>query len=161
MKKEIEIRVNRRAYRIEVDPSETLLKVLRGKLGLTGTKDGCSAGDCGACTVLVDNAAYNSCILLAVRCQGKEIMTIEGLAGDGSLHPLQRAFIKYGGFQCGYCTPGILMSAKALLDENPNPTEFEIRKALAGNLCRCTGYKKVIQSVQAAAAEMGEEAGSA
>jgi aerobic-type carbon monoxide dehydrogenase small subunit (CoxS/CutS family) len=154
MTQRIELQVNRRPYLIDVEPGETLLQVLREKLSLTGTKDGCSAGDCGACTVLVDGLAYNSCLLLAIRCQGKQILTVEGLAEDGILHPLQRAFIEHGGFQCGYCTPGMLMSAKALLDENPDPSEQEIRVALAGNLCRCTGYSKVIESVQAAAVTM-------
>jgi carbon-monoxide dehydrogenase small subunit len=154
MKRDIQLRINGRSYLVNIRDSDTLLHVLRDKLGLTGTKNGCSAGDCGACTVLVDGVAFNSCLLLAVRVQNRDIVTVEGLAQPNDLHPLQRAFIEYGAVQCGYCTPGVLISAKALLDENPNPTEEEIRVALSGNICRCTGYQKIIDAVKAAAAEI-------
>lgn len=152
MKQQIELLINHRRYQVEVTPWDLLLNVLRDQLGLLGVKYGCGTGDCGACTVLVDGQALNSCLLLAIRLQGKEIITVEGLADGDKLHPLQQAFIDLGAVQCGYCTPGMLLSAKALLDENPNPTEEEIRQALAGNLCRCTGYKKIVEAVQAAAA---------
>jgi carbon-monoxide dehydrogenase small subunit len=154
MKRDIQLRINGRSYLVNIQDSDTLLHVLRDKLGLTGTKNGCSAGDCGACTVLVDGVAFNSCLLLAVRVQNRDIVTVEGLAQPNDLHPLQRAFIEYGAVQCGYCTPGVLISAKALLDENPNPTEEDIRVALSGNICRCTGYQKIIDAVKAAAAEI-------
>jgi carbon-monoxide dehydrogenase small subunit len=154
MKQEIELIVNSIPYVVEVKPGDTLLYVLRERLRLSGTKNGCSAGDCGACTVLVDGDTFNSCLLLAVRCRDKEILTVEGLATNGVLHPVQKAFIEHGAIQCGYCTPGMLISAKALLDENPNPTEQEIRMALAGNLCRCTGYKKIVEAVTASAEDM-------
>jgi carbon-monoxide dehydrogenase small subunit len=127
---------------------------LREKLNLTGTKEGCGVGDCGACTVIVDGAAYNSCLLLAIRMEGKKIQTIEGLAEGGDLHPLQKSFVEHGGLQCGYCTPGMILSAKALLDETPDPSEAEIRTAIAGNLCRCTGYKKIVDAIKAAAVEI-------
>ncbi len=152
--KEIELNVNSILYRVEVKPKDTLLYVLREKLNLTGTKEGCGVGDCGACTVIVDGAAYNSCLLLAIRMEGKKIQTIEGLAEGGDLHPLQKSFVDHGGLQCGYCTPGMILSAKALLDENPNPSEAEIRTAIAGNLCRCTGYKKIVDAIKAAAVEI-------
>lgn len=154
MKQQIELLINHRRYQVDVTPWDLLLNVLRDQLGLLGVKYGCGTGDCGACTVLVDGQALNSCLLLAIRLQGKEIITVEGLADGDKLHPLQQAFIDQGAVQCGYCTPGMLLSAKALLDENPNPTEEEIRQALAGNLCRCTGYKKIVEAVQAAAAMM-------
>lgn len=152
--KEIELNVNSILYRVEVKPKDTLLYVLREKLNLTGTKEGCGVGDCGACTVIVDGAAYNSCLLLAIRMEGKKIQTIEGLAEGGDLHPLQKSFVEHGGLQCGYCTPGMILSAKALLDENPDPSEAEIRTAIAGNLCRCTGYKKIVDAIKAAAVEI-------
>lgn len=152
--KEIELNVNAILYRVEVKPKDTLLYVLREKLNLTGTKEGCGVGDCGACTVIVDGAAYNSCLLLAIRMEGKKIQTIEGLAEGGDLHPLQKSFVEHGGLQCGYCTPGMILSAKALLDENPDPSEAEIRTAIAGNLCRCTGYKKIVDAIKAAAVEI-------
>lgn len=151
---EIELNVNSILYRVEVKPKDTLLYVLREKLNLTGTKEGCGVGDCGACTVIVDGAAYNSCLLLAIRMEGKKIQTIEGLAEGGDLHPLQKSFVEHGGLQCGYCTPGMILSAKALLDENPDPSEAEIRTAIAGNLCRCTGYKKIVDAIKAAAVEI-------
>jgi carbon-monoxide dehydrogenase small subunit len=128
--------------------------VLRNELELTGTKEGCSTGDCGACSVTLDGRLVCSCLVLAVECEGKEINTIEGMAQGEQLHPLQRNFLEINGLQCGICTPGILVAAKSLLEKNPDPTETEIRYWLAGNLCRCTGYDKIIRSVQAAAAEM-------
>ncbi len=154
MKKSVELNINDTIYTVEVSPWEILLDVLREKLGLFGTKYGCGSGDCGACTVLVDGKSFNSCLLLAIRLSGKRITTIEGLAIDGQLHQLQQAFLKHGALQCGYCTPGMLLSSKALLEENPNPTEQDIRVALAGNLCRCTGYKKIIEAIQATAVGM-------
>jgi aerobic carbon-monoxide dehydrogenase small subunit len=128
--------------------------VLRDTLGLTGAKEGCGTGDCGACTVLLDGEPVNSCLLLAVEAGGCDVTTVEGLAGNGSLHPMQRAFIEHGAVQCGFCTPGMLLSSVALLKHNPCPTEAEIRDTLAGNLCRCTGYDKIVRAVQAAAEEM-------
>lgn len=135
------------------DPRETLLDALRDQLGLTGTKEGCGTGDCGACSVVVDGVLVCSCLMLAAEAEGKKVETIEGMAGD-TLHPLQRQFIEHAALQCGFCTPGILVAAKALLERNPDPTDTEIRYWLAGNLCRCTGYDKIIRAVQDAAAEM-------
>lgn len=137
-----------------VHDNTTLLDFLRDKLGLTGTKKGCEQGECGACTVQLDGEPVNSCCTLAVECEGREVTTIEGVAKDGRLHPLQVKFIEKWALQCGYCTPGMIMSAKALLEKNPNPTETEIREAIEGNLCRCTGYVKIVEAIQAAAAEM-------
>jgi len=137
------------------DPRETLLDCLRDHLDLTGSKEGCGTGDCGACSVLLDGRLVCSCLVLGVEAEGKRVETIEGLAGpEGGLHPLQRKFIEHAALQCGFCTPGILVASKALLDSNPNPTEEEIRYWLAGNLCRCTGYDKIIRAVMDAAAEM-------
>ncbi len=155
MTQEINLIVNGQSYPVSVKPNETLLDVLRNKLGLTGAKKGCDVGDCGACTVLIDGQPATACLVLAVSARNKEITTVEGLSGNGELHPLQQAFIDYGAIQCGYCTPGMLLSAKALLDENPQPTEEEIREYLVGNLCRCTGYSKIIEAIQKAAKEMG------
>jgi carbon-monoxide dehydrogenase small subunit len=135
------------------DPRETLLDALRDQLGLTGTKEGCGTGDCGACSVVVDGVLVCSCLMLAAEAEGKTVETIEGMAGE-ELHPLQRQFIEHAALQCGFCTPGILVAAKALLERNPDPTDTEIRYWLAGNLCRCTGYDKIIRAVQDAAAEM-------
>ena len=135
------------------DPRETLLDALRDQLGLTGTKEGCGTGDCGACSVVVDGVLVCSCLMLAAEAEGKKVETIEGMAGK-ELHPLQRQFIEHAALQCGFCTPGILVAAKALLERNPDPTDTEIRYWLAGNLCRCTGYDKIIRAVQDAAAEM-------
>ena len=149
MKKELTLIVNGEEHDIVVEPNRLLLHALRDDVGLTGTKEGCSIGVCGACSVIVDGRLVSSCLTLAVSCQGKRIETIEGLAKDGELHPVQQAFIEYGGFQCGICTPGQIMAAKALLDENPNPTEDEVKEWMAGNLCRCTGYYKILDSVMA------------
>jgi len=140
------------SYLCEVD--ETLLDVLRDRLGLTGSKEGCSTGDCGACTVTLDGRAVCSCLVLGAEAEGREVRTVEGIAKGDKLHPLQEKFLEFAALQCGICTPGFLVSSKALLDHNPNPTESEIRFALAGNLCRCTGYDKIVRAVQAAAAEM-------
>ena len=147
--------VNGKAVTVNVSPHDTLLKVLREELKLTGVKEGCGVGECGACTVIVDGEAVNSCLMLAPALEGKDILTVEGLMQDETLHPLQQAFIDYGAVQCGFCTPGLLLSAKALLDHNPKPTEEEIRVGISGNLCRCTGYHQVVEAIQAVAA--GEE----
>ena len=151
MKHNVSFTVNGDSCEVLVEPRESLLDVLRNKLNLTGTKKGCDTGDCGACTVIMDGRPVNSCLVLAVEAEGKEILTIEGLAIGTELHPVQEAFIKYGAVQCGYCTPGMILSAKALLDENPSPTEEEIKRAISGNLCRCTGYVKIIDAIEAAA----------
>jgi len=151
MKCQINLTINGDSYDILVEPRKTLLSVLRNTIGLTGGKESCSTGDCGACTVLLDGKPVTSCLVLAVSANGKEITTIEGLASGGELHPVQKAFIEKGAIQCGYCTPGMILTAKALLDENPNPTEEEIRRYLAGNLCRCTGYNKIVNAVAYAA----------
>jgi carbon-monoxide dehydrogenase small subunit len=141
------LRVNGEPREAYVEPGWTLLRVLREDLGLTGAKHGCGNGECGACTVIMDRKAVPSCLVPALNAEGKEIETIEGLRRGGEMHPLQRAFIEHGAVQCGFCTPGMIMSAKALLDENPSPTEDEVREALQGNLCRCTGYKKIVEAV--------------
>ena len=146
--------VNGRKVNVPVSSSETLAEFLRTRLGLAGTKEGCDTGDCGACTVILNGKAVNSCLVLAVETEGGHVTTIEGLSSDGELHPLQQAFIDNGSVQCGFCTPGMIMGAKALLDENPNPSQEEIRLGLAGNLCRCTGYVSIIQAVTAAAKQL-------
>lgn len=152
MMQEIEVTVNGERCLMEVPVHRTLLDFLRQDLELMGTKSGCETGDCGACTVLLSGAAVNSCLVLAVEADGKEVLTVEGLARpNGDLHPLQEAFVEQGAVQCGYCTSGMLLAAKALLDEIPRPTEEQIKEALAGNLCRCTGYYSTIKAVQAAA----------
>jgi aerobic-type carbon monoxide dehydrogenase small subunit (CoxS/CutS family) len=143
--------LNGEHHEVLTEPHRTLLDVLRVDLGLTGTKENCLEAECGVCTVLLDRCAVNSCILLAAQCQGREIVTIEGLARDGALDPLQQAFIDHGAVQCGYCIPGMILSAKAFLEEHPGGTEVEVREALAGNLCRCTGYQKIVDAVVAAA----------
>ena len=143
----VAFRVNGADYEVLVEPRETLLQVLREKLGLTGTKQGCDLGDCGACTVVVEGKPTLACLTLAVEMEGKEIFTIEGLSSNGKLNPLQQAFMDEGAVQCGYCTPGMIMSATALLNHSPHPTEAEVRRGLAGNLCRCTGYSKIIKAV--------------
>jgi len=151
--------VNGVAYEELIESNMTLLELLRNKLGFTGTKQGCAAsGNCGACTVLVDGKPTLSCLTLAWTVRGQNILTIEGLAKGGILHPLQKAFIDHGAIQCGYCTPGMVISAKALLDENPNPTREEVKAALAGNLCRCTGYVKIVDAVLAASGKGEKEA---
>ena len=150
MKIPVRLRVNGETYDIVIAPYRTLVDVLREELRLTGSKKGCDAGDCGACTVLLDGKPVNSCLVLAATAQDAEILTIEGLARNGKLHPLQDAFIKEGAVQCGFCTPGVLMSLKALVDNNPAPTLEDVKTAMAGNLCRCTGYSKAFKAVAAA-----------
>lgn len=151
----VRLTVNGDAVGVRVDPEWNLLRLLREGLGLLGTKEGCGAGECGACTVVLDGRAVNSCLFPAMAAEGASVVTVEGLAGaDGALHPLQRQFVEKGAVQCGFCTPGMLMSAKALLDRLPDPTEHQIKTALAGNLCRCTGYNQIIEAVQAAAEEL-------
>jgi carbon-monoxide dehydrogenase small subunit len=151
---EITCKVNGKAIKLEVDCTHTLARVLREQLGLIGTKLSCEQGECGACTVIVDGKAVNSCLVLAAEVDGCEVSTIEGLAVGGELHPIQAAFIEEGAVQCGYCTSGMIMSTKALLAENPDPTEAAIREALAGNLCRCTGYARILQAVTSAAKKL-------
>jgi carbon-monoxide dehydrogenase small subunit len=151
----LEFVVNGVARALEIDPETRLIDVLRDHLDLTGTKEGCGEGECGACTVIMDGVAVNACLVLGLQARGRRIVTIEGLSVDGKLDPLQQAFINEGAIQCGYCSPGMLMSAKALLLKTPHPSEPEIRLAIAGNLCRCTGYTKIVQAVQAVAREGG------
>jgi len=147
----VKFMVNSRSYEIPIEPHMTLVEVLRDKLDITGTKISCGAGECGACTVLIDGKPTLSCLTLAITAKEKNILTIEGLAEGSKLHPIQRAFIDHGAIQCGFCTPGMILATKALLDENPNPTREEVKRALAGNLCRCTGYVKIVNAVLAAA----------
>jgi carbon-monoxide dehydrogenase small subunit len=155
MKHDIKLKVNGDVYALQVDSRRTLLEVLREQLGLTGSKEMCNKGDCGGCTVLLDGRAVLSCIMLAVEADGKEVLTIEGLAEKGyQLHPLQKAFVDHGAIQCGYCTPGFIMSAKALLDRNLDPTPDEIKGAISNNICRCTGYVQIVEAIEAAAKEM-------
>jgi aerobic-type carbon monoxide dehydrogenase small subunit (CoxS/CutS family) len=155
MRYPVTLTVNGIAYPVELEPDRSLLRAIREDVGLTGTKEGCDDSECGACMVLVGGRPVNSCSYLALQAANREITTVEGLAGkDGELHALQRAFLQEGGVQCGYCTPGMLMSAKALLDANPAPSEQEIRQGLGGNLCRCTGYSKIFRAVRSAAAEL-------
>ena len=156
MTQRVQFKVNGTDHQLDIPARRLLVDCLRFDLGLTGTKEGCSVGVCGACTVLVDGEMAASCITLAVAVDGAQITTIEGIAQDGRLHPVQQAFIDHGGFQCGICTPGQVMAAKALLDENPSPTEDEIKAWMMGNLCRCTGYYGILNSVAAAAASQGE-----
>ncbi|MEE8471540.1 MAG: (2Fe-2S)-binding protein [Dehalococcoidia bacterium] len=151
MKKSITLNVNGTAYDIVVEPYRTLVDVLRDTLGLTGTKKGCGRGNCGTCTILLDGKAVNSCLVLAVDMAGRSIVTIEGVAQDGRMDPIQEAFVRYGAVQCGYCTPGLIMTTKAFLEENPTPSEEEVRSAIAGNICRCTGYAKVVDAILAVA----------
>ncbi|MCR4433408.1 MAG: (2Fe-2S)-binding protein [Caldiserica bacterium] len=152
MKIDITLRINGRSCTLSVPAKTTLLEALRDHLGLVGAKEGCGKGECGACTVLVDGKAVNSCLMLAAQAEGKEILTIEGLSQGGPT-PLQRAFVEEGAVQCGYCTPGMIMSCEALLRENPNPSEEEIKEAISGNLCRCTGYIKILRAVKKALEE--------
>ena len=154
MGKQIDFTINNEAVSMMVMPHWTLSYMLREELGLTGTKEGCGEGECGSCTVLVEGEPVNSCLLLAVEVDRKQIFTIEGLASEGKLHPLQQAFIEKGAIQCGYCTPGMVMTAKALLNKDPNPTAENIKTAMSGNLCRCTGYTKILEAIQQAAAYM-------
>lgn len=151
MKYPLTLKVNNEVYQLEVRPNWTLLDVIREGCGLTGTKQGCGNGECGACTVLLDGEPVNSCLVLALQANGKNVTTIEGLSQRGKLHPIQEAFIARGAVQCGFCTPGMVLSVKALLDKNPNPQEPEIRQALTGNFCRCTGYQKIVEAVQSLA----------
>src|SRR4249919_3058343 len=153
----LQLSVNGEAAEASVAPYKTLLEVLREDLGLTGTKHGCELGECGACTVLIDGEPQLSCLVLALECEGRAVQTIEGLARGPELHPLQAAFTDFGGSQCGYCTPGVIMTAKALLDLNPNPTREEIKEATAGNLCRCTGYQQIADAIEDAARQLREE----
>jgi carbon-monoxide dehydrogenase small subunit len=154
--KTIELRVNGVQYQVSIEPHRTLLEVLREDLFLTGTKEGCGCGDCGACTVIVDGKPILSCITLAIEMAGRDVTTIEGLSEEGALHPLQEAFVRLGAIQCGFCTPGMIMTSKAFLEDHAHPTEMEIRKALTGNLCRCTGYVKIIKAIQSVA-QSGKE----
>lgn len=154
--RDIRVTINGEAYSISAAPNETLLDLLRYRLGLVGTKKGCDIGDCGSCTVLVDGKAVNSCLVLAVETNGASITTIEGMRSAGQLHPLQQAFIDHGAVQCGFCTPGMIMAAKFLLEEEPNPTEEDIRFAMAGNLCRCTGYVSIMKAIAAAGKALRE-----
>jgi len=158
--KMIHMRINRQDREIEVRPNELLADVLRERLRLTGTKIGCEAGDCGACTVLIDGTPTLSCLTLAIECHGKEIVTIEGMGDttEGELHPLQKAFVEHYGVQCGFCTPAMILTAKALLDKNPTPNENEIREAINGVICRCTGYVQIVESILSAAEEMRKAA---
>ena len=149
-KMRVTLRINREDHELLIYPHRTLAEVLREELQLTGTKESCSEGACGTCTVLLDGAPVRSCLLLAVDVDGKEITTIEGLAENGKLHPVQEAFVEHYAIQCGFCTPGMILTAKALLDKNPHPTEEEIRRAISGNICRCTGYAKIVEAVRAA-----------
>ena len=158
MKARIELRVNGEVHDVLVAVHKTLLEVLREDLGLTGTKHGCELGECGTCTVLVDGEPFLSCLALPVELQGRAITTVEGMAEHGRLHPLQQAFAELGAAQCGYCTPGILLTAQALLADTPHPTRHEIKEALAGNLCRCTGYTKILDAVELAALRQGGRA---
>ena len=148
---EISFQVNGEERTLHVEPQWTLLRVLRQKLGLTGTKDGCSQGDCGACAVLVDGTAVNACLTPALQAQGKEVITVRGIGREDHPDPLQVSFVRHGAIQCGYCTPGMIVSAKALLNENPTPGRHEIREAISGNLCRCTGYNKIVEAIEAVA----------
>ncbi|MCF8108659.1 MAG: (2Fe-2S)-binding protein [Desulfohalobiaceae bacterium] len=153
MKRIIHIQVNEQAYELAVEPNLTLADLLRDELGLTGTKKGCELGDCGSCTVILDGRNVNSCLVLAVQADGSNVQTIEGLESDAGLHPLQQAFVEKGAIQCGFCSSGMILSSKLLLDTNPNPDEHEIRAAISGNLCRCTGYQKIVEAVAAAGSE--------
>ncbi|MEM4724794.1 MAG: (2Fe-2S)-binding protein [Candidatus Hadarchaeum sp.] len=151
---QIRLNVNGKDYEVEVKPHWTLLQVIRDQLGLTGTKYGCGTGECGACTVLIDGKPMTSCLVLAASAEGRKIVTIEGISSDGKLHPIQEAFIEEGAIQCGYCTPGMILTAKALLEKNPHPTEEEVRRAIDGNLCRCTGYVKIVKAILKASKRM-------
>ncbi|MGI6492743.1 MAG: (2Fe-2S)-binding protein [Pelotomaculum sp.] len=158
MKKQISLEINGMPYDVVVSHRDLLVDVLRKKIGLTGTKKGCGNGDCGACTVLVEGDATLSCLTLAVACDGKKITTIEGMVQPGGqLHPIQQAFVDHGAIQCGYCTPGMIMAAKALLDRNPKPSREEVKMGISGNLCRCTGYKRIVEAIEMAAETMAAQ----
>jgi len=144
---QITLRINGETHSLEVESRETLLQVLRDRLDLTGAKEGCAGGECGACTVLINGRPMNSCLILAVAVQGQDILTIEGLADGDTLHPIQQSFLEKGAIQCGFCTPGMILTTKGFLDENPRPREQEVRRALVGNFCRCTGYTKILEAV--------------
>lgn len=150
---DITLNVNDKEYEVTVAPYHTLCDVLRDRLGFTEVKNSCGSGECGACTVLVDGKAVSSCLMLAAQANGRKIVTIRGLSTDGELHPLQKKFIEHGAVQCGYCTPGMILAAKALLDSNPRPSEEEVRMAISGNICRCTGYQQIVEAIMAAAGE--------
>lgn len=154
MKKLITLTVNDRIYEVAAAPNRTLTQLLRDDLNLLGTKEGCGVGDCGACTVIMDGKPVNSCLVLAVQADGSDIKTIEGVATSDGLHPVQQTFVEMGAIQCGFCTPGMVLSATSLLEKNPHPTEQEVRGALSGNLCRCTGYQKIVEAVQEASRRM-------
>jgi carbon-monoxide dehydrogenase small subunit len=160
VKQLITLNVNGNAYEVEVEPRRLLLDCLRDDLGITGPKEGCSVGVCGACTVLVNGRLVSACLELAVRCDGARITTIEGLAEGDRLHPIQQAFVDHGGFQCGICTPGMVLTTKALLDANPEPGDEEIRDWMMGSLCRCTGYYKILESIKVAAAALRRDPGT-
>jgi len=147
MKKDLKVNINGEYYEVSIEPNTTLIGLLRDELGLKGTKENCGVGRCGACTVLLEGKMVYACLILAMQVEGKKIQTIEGLGGENQLHPLQQSFIDHGAFQCGFCTPGMLMTAKGLLDENPNPSGEEVRKGISGNLCRCTGYVRIIEAI--------------
>ena len=155
-KSAITLTVNGEVYEVSVKPNSSLLDVLRDKLDLTGTKRGCDAGDCGSCTVIMDGKAVNACLVLAMKADGCNLLTIEGMANGNKLDPIQAAFLEKGAVQCGFCTPGMVLSTKALLDKNPKPTKIEIKAGIAGNLCRCTGYTKIIEAIQTASQKMSE-----
>lgn len=150
MKKSIHLKINNQSHELSVEPNQILLDLLRDELGLIGTRGGCYLGDCGSCTVIMDGRPVNSCLVLAVQADGKEIYTVEGLEHEGELSTIQKAFMEKGAVQCGFCTPGMLLSAKSLLDQNPSPSVAEIKMAISGNLCRCTGYQKIIEAIDTA-----------
>ncbi len=154
--KEIQLNINGNEYSLNIDENMRLLDLLRDELRLLGTKEGCGEGECGACSVIMDGKLVNSCLVMAFQAHGSKILTIEGLEEKGELHPIQQAFIDVGAVQCGYCTPGMIMAAKALLDKNPNPTREEIREGISGNLCRCTGYNKIVDAIEKAIVYMEE-----
>ena len=159
MKQIVNLRINGLNYEIALEPRRTLAEALRYDLGMTGTKIGCGIGDCGACTVLIDGVPSFSCLVLAVEAEGHEIMTIEGVAEGGKLHPVQQSFVEIGAIQCGFCTPGMVLTALALLKDNPDPSDAQIRRAISGNLCRCTGYQKIVDAIKDAAKRMREKQG--
>ncbi len=148
MKKIISLNINDKDYEVAVESNQTLVNLLRYQLGLTGTKKGCELGDCGSCTVIMDGKPVNSCLVLAMQAQGRKITTIEGLETKDGLHPVQEAFVEKGAIQCGFCSSGMILSGKSLLDKNPNPDDLDVRKAISGNLCRCTGYQKIVEAIQ-------------